>query len=94
MSLPKLKVLLQISSDPPCLKVHQKSLSLQYDEFLRPVPPYSADNDHPLLTPLLHGGPVCHVPPYNGPLTTQYSDIKRLMQYLITEVFRGSGLYR
>ena len=39
--------------------------------------PYSADNDQPPPIPLFCGGDEPHVSPYHGPLTAQYSEVKR-----------------
>ena len=41
------------------------------------MPPYSTDIDQPPPIPLFHGGDEPPLPPYNEPVTAQYSEVKR-----------------
>ena len=64
-------------SDPTYAEVHKKPQLLQYNEVPPPVPSYLADYDLSPSIPLFHGGDEPPVPPYNGPVTKQYSEVKR-----------------
>ena len=51
-------------------------LSLQHDEVPPPIPPYIVDNDQPPPIPLFYSGDEPPIPPNNGSLTTNYSEVK------------------
>ena len=79
----------QLSSDPTYDEVNKKTPSLQCDEIPPPIPPYSADNDQPLLIPLFHGEDEPPVPLYIGPVTTEYSEVKR--EHMVPHVTASGG---
>ena len=55
------------------------------------MPPYSTDNDQPPTIPLLHGGDEPPISPYIGPVTTEYSELKR--EHMTTNVTAAGGNY-
>ena len=62
-------------SDPTYAEVHKKPQLLQYNEIPSPLlSPYLADNVQPSLFHGVNEPPAC---PYIGPVTAQYSEVKR-----------------